>query len=232
MKNSIFLKLFSILFIVFGTYLFLLFLYDLYFYKHLYNKVCSILYCLEFIEFKDYASILATLIGSAFVAYSLFSWKDTFRFNIIKNDIERFRQASHNLLKNIDMQRGCFLDCEAYIKDKEDKGIPVKEFKDVLYNYELALEDITNKRFSTIALFHDFRFERNYFIIHGGNNNKDDFNNSFKTMISRLDHLHNDFENNDIPSFKVNIIEFNKAYEDFHKKFIDILGEIYYLLNK
>ncbi|MBU0371603.1 hypothetical protein KN506_18360, partial [Acinetobacter baumannii] len=85
---------------------------------------------------------------------------------------------------------------------------------------------------STIALFHDFRFERNYFIIHGGNNNKDDFNNSFKTMISRLDHLHNDFENNDIPSFKVNIIEFNKAYEDFHKKFIDILGEIYYLLNK
>ncbi|WP_410250110.1 hypothetical protein, partial [Acinetobacter baumannii] len=83
MKNSIFLKLFSIIFIVFGTYLFLLFLYDLYFYKHLYNKVCSILYCLEFIEFKDYASILATLIGSSFVAYSLFSWKDTFRFNII-----------------------------------------------------------------------------------------------------------------------------------------------------
>ncbi|MFL9550777.1 hypothetical protein, partial [Acinetobacter baumannii] len=199
---------------------------------HLYNKFCSIFYCLEYIEFKDYASILATLIGSAFVAYSLFSWKDSFRFNLVKNDIERFRQASHNLLKNLEMQRGCYLDCEAYIKEKEDKGSPVKKFEDILTDYAIALDDIKKRRLDTIILAHEFRFERNYFVLHGGSNNRDEFNNSFRIMIRSLDYLHNDFINNDINNFKKNIVEFHKAYGDFHKVFIKILDETYELLSK
>lgn len=232
MKNKIFYKLISIIFIVFGTYLFLLFLYDLYFYKHFYNKLCSIFYCLEYIEFKDYASILATLIGSAFVAYSLFSWKDSFRFNLIKSDIERFRLAAHNLLKNLEMQRGCYLDCEAYIKETEDQGISVQTFDEILTHYTIAIDDLKKLRLNTITLVHEFKFERNYFILHGGNKNREEFNKSFSIMIRTLDIIQNNFEKNDIKSFKINIIEFHRSYESFHKIFIKILDETYNLLNK
>lgn len=218
--------------LVFATYLSLLFLYDYYFYKHLYLNFCSHIYCFEFVEFKDYASILATLIGSAFVAYSLFSWKDTFRYNLVKNDLERFRNASHNFLKNIEMQRGCYLDCEAYIKEEEDKGVPVHNFDDILIDYANSVEEMKNLRLNTITLSHEFRFERNYFILHGGSKNRDVFNKSFNVMIRSLDSLHNDFIKNDLISFKKNIIEFHIVYEDFHKIFIAILEETYKLLNK
>ncbi|MFY0112496.1 hypothetical protein ABTU74_21965 [Acinetobacter baumannii] len=232
MKNNIFFKLIAIIFYVFGTYWFLLFLYDLYFYKHFYNKFCSFFYCLEYIEFKDYASIIATLIGSAFVAYSLFSWKDTFKFNLVKNDIERFRFATHNLMKNLNSQFGSFADQVDSIEIAKGKGIEVADFNITLVHYEDCITQLNALRVSTIELYNEFTFEIKYFILHGGKIDADDFTTKLKDFLNSLDELHSAFNDNNITEYLNAYPKCEEKKRIFTKDAGKLLSEIYKILNK
>ncbi|KRI61161.1 hypothetical protein APC62_09660 [Acinetobacter pittii] len=230
MKNNIFFKLISIIFIVFGTYLFLLFLYDFYFYKKLYIKVCSFFYCFEFIEFKDYASILATLIGSAFVAYSLFSWVDSFKYNLKKGDIDRFREATHNLMKTINILHGEFTDICVFIDDRISVNVNTKDFNTIVLDYEGTVSNINTLSMNLVHQYHAFIFESRYFTLHGGEFDLDQLKVKRTEFEEILGYMISDLEDNKTLDFRGQITVFEKKYTDFNNDLSEILDKTYEML--
>lgn len=223
MKNNIFFKLISIIFYVFATYWFLLFLYDLYFYKHFYTKFCSFIYCLEYIEFKDYASILATLIGSAFVAYSLFSWKDIYILGLEKKDLESFRDVLHEKMQNIEIIYGSFADQYTYINDCIiNKNLSISSFNETIQDYKSVKEDLKNLRIDLLKTNNKFRLHRKYFIIYGGYLDQKKFDEEFMHFVLIQDKIMNSMEDDNVQFFLNNFID----YENKYKFMNTILNEI------
>lgn len=224
-----FIYLFLLFFFIY--YLFLLG-YDLYFKKNYYIFICDKVYCIDNIEYKDYASVVATLIGSAFVFYSLFTWKDNFKFNLTKNDIERFRFATHALMKNLDTQFDSFSDQYEYINEAKNKGTVVNDFNTTVAHYNESISECKTKRLLTIDLFNDFRFERKYFVLHGGKTDRYDFDVKHKNFINSLDELHCAFIDNKVDEF-LRVYPICKAKKDvLDKEFINLIFEIHKILRK
>ncbi len=232
MWNDIFNRLKLIIFWVFVPYLALLYIYDFYFYKKLYVNFCSTFYCLENIEFKDFASILATLMGSGLVAYSLFSWKDNFKYNLVKSDLERFRFSIHELKKNLESQKSCFSDPISYMEElySSYNYVP-NSFSNIIHDYPAAKLDLSNLRNETIKVIQEFKFERTYYELHGGKLNISTFDKKLREMISELDKLHNSFNNDNIPQFKNEFQVFTTAYKSINQEINSLLKETYKLLS-
>ncbi|HCA5024665.1 hypothetical protein [Acinetobacter baumannii] len=227
MRNNIFVKLTSIILLVFGTYLFLLFLYDFYFYKKYYLKVCSKIYCFDHIEFKDYASILATLIGSAFVAYSLFSWADNFKYNLKKGDIDRFRQVIHNLMKTLTIIHGDYSDISSYIEVCETSGRDASSFENMIVNFKGNLTALTDLAMKADQQFHEFTFESRYFILHGGNLDLINLKDKRKKLYTIIGFMLADLHRDNVTDFKLHANKFETLYKEFNSELLNILDKTY-----
>ncbi|MEA1228745.1 hypothetical protein ODQ17_05160 [Acinetobacter sp. IRS14] len=230
MKNNIFIKISSIIFFVFISYLVLLFLYDFYFYKHLYIKICSIFYCFEFIEFKDYASILATLIGSAFVAYSLFSWADNFKYNLKKGDIDRFRMTTHNFMKTINIIHGEYKDIYSFIINSESLKVDSSKFENLVVNFKGNLDELNILTFKFSQQYHEFIFDSRYYQLHGGNLDLVSLKDKYKKLMEVTGFLLSDLHNNEVQEFKIQIPEFESLYNEFDSELSRILDKTYEIL--
>lgn len=230
MRNNIFLKLTSIILLVFGTYLFLLFLYDFYFYKKYYVKVFSKIYCFNHIEFKDYASILATLIGSAFVAYSLFSWVDSFKYSLTKGDIDRFRETTHNLMKTLNIINGEITDICKFIDDHIAAGELANDFNKIVFNYEKTFSNINEIALKFAPQFHAFIFESRYYKLHGGDLNLDYLNRQRTEFEEVLGYMLSDFKDNKTHDFRKQLIIFEKIYNEFNGELSKTLDKTYEML--
>lgn len=230
MKNNIFFKLTSIIFFVFISYLTLLFLYDFYFYKHLYIKICPIIYCFEFIEFKDYASILATLIGSAFVAYSLFSWADNFKYNLKKGDIDRFRETTHNLMKTINVIHGDYSDIYSFIINFESCNGDTSNFENIVVNFKGNVAELNTLTTKFVHQYHEFIFESRYYKLHGGKLDLVGLKDKYKQLTQVMGFMLGDLHNNNVQEFKNQNIEFEIFYAEFNNELSKILDKTYEIL--
>ncbi|MFP0263779.1 hypothetical protein [Acinetobacter pittii] len=230
MKNNIFFRLISIIFFVFISYLSLLFIYDFYFYKHLYIKICPVVYCFEFIEFKDYASILATLIGSAFVAYSLFSWADNFKYNLKKGDIDRFRMTTHNFMKTINIIHGDYKDIYSFIINFESLKADTSKFENFVVNYQGNLNELNILTTKLAQQYHEFIFDSRYYKLHGGSLDLVSLKDKFKELTKVMGFMLGDLHNNDVQEFKNQTLEFENLYNDFNSELSEILDKTYEIL--
>ncbi|MGL2935856.1 hypothetical protein [Acinetobacter baumannii] len=230
MKNQTLFKLFLIISSVFLTYIFLLFIYDYYFYKEFYLKVCSIFYCFEFIEFKDYASILATLIGSAFVAYSLFSWADNFKYNLKKGDIDRFRMTTHNFMKTINIIHGNYKDIYSFIINFESLNGDTSKFEKFVVNFKGNLEELNILTTKFAQQYHEFIFDSRYYRLHGGNLDLVSLEGKYKELTKVMGFMLGDLHNNDVQEFKNQALEFERLYNELNSELSEILDKTYEIL--
>lgn len=223
MRLNIILNQAVILVAVFAIYIFFIFIYDLYFYKQWYLKVCSIVYCLENIEFKDYASILATLIGSAFVAIGLFSWKDVYILSLEKKDLETFRDVLHEKIQNIEIIYGSFADQYTYINDYITKNtLKISSFDDTIQDYTSVKKYLNDLRDKLLITNNKFRLHRKYFIVYGGSLDLKKFDAEFMDFVLLQDKIMNSIEDDNVQYFLNNFID----YENKYKTMNTILNEI------
>lgn len=233
MRKNIFYKQARILVAVFAIYISLIFIYDLYFHMHWYEKVCSTFYCFENIEFKDYASILATLIGSAFVAIGLFTSKEFYVLGLEKKDLEKFRDVVHEKMQNIEIIYGCFSDQYTYINEcKNTKKIVITSFKQTIQNYNSEIDETRSLRKNLLNTNNRFRLYRKYFIIYGGTLNQEEFDKEFHKFVLIQDKIMNSIEDDDVNYFLTNFLDYEENYKLINSILVGILEKNIMLLRR
>ncbi|WP_427837890.1 hypothetical protein ABUS21_12115 [Acinetobacter baumannii] len=233
MRKDILYKQAKILVAVFAIYILLIFIYDLYFHLRWYEKVCSTVYCFENIEFKDYASILATLIGSAFVAIGLFSWREFYVLGLEKKDLEDFRGVVHEKMQNIEMIYGCFYDQYTYINECiKTQNLKITSFSQTIQNYAAEIEETRLLRKDLLKTNNKFRLHRKYFIIYGGTLNQKEFDNEFHKFILIQDKIMNSIEEDDVNYFLTNFTDYEDNYRYINSILVKILANNINLLRR